>query len=214
MPFKKLTTAPTTEPLTNAEVKTHGRIDGTAEDAYIDTLIEAARQLFERESGVSLVTQNWTVWYDTPPVRCGIADEWWDGVRDGARVETVVNHLDLPVYPIQSVAAVNSYGTDNAATVFASTNYFLDSVTQPGRLVLNQGSNWPTGLRAANALSIELVAGYGDNASDVPAEIRHALKMAVLHWYKTRGDCASQKQVDAALKIIAPTLHKFRQVRL
>ena len=214
MSFKELTTAPATEPITLAEVKAHGRIDTSADDLYITELIIAVRQMFETETHRAFMNQSWTLWYDAPPIRCGITGQWWDGVREGARVETVINHLDLRPTQLSSITQVNSYGTDNVATVFASTNYFLDKVSNPARLVLNQGSTWPTSLRPANALSVEVVSGYGANPSDVPAEIRHILKAAVLNWYSSRGDCASQKQIDAANRFIKPMIQKYRDVRL
>ena len=48
-----------------------------------------------------------------------------------------------------------------------------------GGLVLHASGSWPTGLRPANAIEIEFVAGYGD-ASAVP----DALKQGMLLWIK------------------------------
>ena len=55
----------------------------------------------------------------------------------------------------------------------------MDTASEPGRLVLSASGSWPTGLRPANAIEIEFVAGYGD-ASAVP----DALKQGMLLWIK------------------------------
>lgn len=56
----------------------------------------------------------------------------------------------------------------------------------PGRVVLHDDAIWPPISRAANGLVIDYVAGYGANASDVPAPIKLAIKQLALHWYENR----------------------------
>lgn len=196
------------EPLTAETFKTHARIDGSGDDAYVADLIAAVRTLFERETGLALINQTWKVWFDHPAQidRLG----WWDGVRDGSVDFGNVDHLKLSPSPVSSITSVKSYSLDNTETVFDSANYFLDGASKPARIVLNSGKTWPTSIRAKNSLVVELVAGYGAAEDNVPADIRHALLMAGLHWYEHRGDCLDIKAESAALKIIRPLVDKYR----
>ena len=63
--------------------------------------------------------------------------------------------------------------------MFSSSNYLVDTASNPGRVALNQNSVWPTGLRSVNAVEIEFTAGYG-TATDVP----EAIKQGILLWIK------------------------------
>ena len=51
--------APSTEPLTLAEVKLFLRIDGDAEDALLNTLTTVAREMAEKYLAKMLITQSW-----------------------------------------------------------------------------------------------------------------------------------------------------------
>lgn len=205
---RELVTDSASEPLTAETFKTHARIDGSGDDAYINELIKATRQLFERETGRILINQTWRIWFDHPFLQENIG--WWDGVRDGALVTTPVDHLDLVFSPVSSITSMKTYGLDNLAAVFDAANYFLDGISHPSRLILNSGSQWPVNLRLRNSVEIEMVAGFGVASSNVPSDILHALLMATLHWYEHRGDCLDAKSEAAALKIIRPLINKYR----
>jgi uncharacterized phiE125 gp8 family phage protein len=45
---------------------------------------------------------------------------------------------------------------------------------------------WPDLPAATSAIEIDLEAGFGPAAADVPAPIRQALLMLVAHWYENR----------------------------
>ena len=50
------------------------------------------------------------------------------------------------------------------------------------------GQSWPTGLRAANGIEIQYVAGYGSNDTDVPEPLRLAIMQIITFNYENRGD--------------------------
>ena len=161
-----IVTEPASEPITTAEAKTHMRVDSSTEDAYIDTLIAAARTHVEKQTSRALITQTWDLWWDVLPVMSAVT---------------------LPKPPLQSVSYVKYYDEADAESVFGSINYFVDTTgNSSGRLGLNVGSTWPTAAtRLFNAYQIRFVAGYG-NASSVPAPLRHAIKLLVQHWFENR----------------------------
>ena len=53
----QIRTEPAAEPVTLAELKTFMRIDGSEDDALIESLIVAARELCESYTGRALITQ-------------------------------------------------------------------------------------------------------------------------------------------------------------
>jgi len=60
----KQTVAPALEPVSLTEAKLHLRIDTTAEDVLISSLIKAARQYCENYQRRAYITQTWELWLD------------------------------------------------------------------------------------------------------------------------------------------------------
>ena len=176
----KLLTPPATEPITLEETKSYLKVMGTTDDVLISQIISALRKTCEGWTGRALVTQTWTLWRDTFPHRGK------DRLPHDGYFELPVEFADeaqrvivIPRPPLQSVTFLKTYNTSNQATVFDSNQYFIDTASEPGRVVLNSAAAWPSGLRPANSVEIEFIAGYGD-ASAVPG----ALKQGILIWIK------------------------------
>ncbi len=153
-------TAPTAEPITLSEAKTHLRVDVTDDDTLITALITAARQYAETFQRRVYITQTWEL----------ILDAWPDGDK-----------IEVPLPPLQSVASIKYYGTDNAEYTMPATDYFVDTKNSPGRIALAYGKAWPTlTLRPANGIVVRFVAGYGtpftvDTATDTLTAVGHTL---------------------------------------
>jgi uncharacterized phiE125 gp8 family phage protein len=106
----------------------------------------------------------------------------------------------LPRAPVASVTSITSYDTANAATVYSSSKYVVDTVSEPGRIALNWGEIWPApanGLRNANALIVRYVCGY-TAPEFVPDDLTTAVIMLAGMIYE-RPQPASQKDIDAML---------------
>lgn len=160
----KQSSAPATEPLTTAEAKTHLVVDHSDDDTYIDTLVAAARAYVEQYTGRQLVTATWTMDLERFP-----GDDF----------------IQLPFPPLQSVTSVKYYDLSNSQQTLAASKYVVADST-PGRLRLVSGEAWPQVYPdRAQAVEVIFVAGYGA-ASAVPADIKHAIKMLVGHWYENR----------------------------
>ncbi len=87
-------------------------------------------------------------------------DQWWDGVREAPL--SILNpgesrRVPLLRTPVSTVSHITSYGVDDTATVFAAAGYILDDSGPVPEVVLRDGYLWPTDLRAAKAIKIELV---------------------------------------------------------
>lgn len=158
-----MTSGPAVEPVTAAEAKAHLRIDGTAEDVLIGSLILTSRLHIETALGLALITQSWRL----------LLDDWPE------------DSVEFPLRPVQTVTAVRVRAADGTAMTLDADDYLVDAVSAPPRLVRN-GAAWPAPGKAALGVEIEFAAGYGTVASAVPAPIRQALLMLVAHWYEHR----------------------------
>lgn len=181
-----LVTGPSTEPISVDEARLELRIDTNADNAAISRYISAARQEFEAITGVALITQAWKLSLDHWP--SAKADQWWDGVRDGAISMFAGPYVEVNKGPVQSITSITTYNQDGAGSIWSSSSYQLDSASRPARIAPVSGQAWPTATRALNAIEIQFVAGYGDLSTDVPFDIRQALLSLVGDLYEHRGD--------------------------
>lgn len=162
-----LLTPPAAEPVSLASAKVHLRIDHSADDALITDLITAARQMAEAFTGRAFITQTWKLVMDEAPSAGFIA---------------------LPRPPLASVTHVKTYDEADTATTMNASNYFVDTVSQPGRVILRSSGVWPTVSRSANGFEVQYVAGYGSQASDVPLALRQGILSHIAHLYENRGE--------------------------
>jgi uncharacterized phiE125 gp8 family phage protein len=177
--YRSLTrqTAPAVEPVTLAEAKAHCRIDSTADDAYVASLITAAREWCEQYLDRTLVHTQWVMRFDTFPP---------DGTHD----------IELPRPPMAlagtATAVALTFTFENGTTsTYSTASYRVDRHSTPGTVKTLYGQTWPPHLQDDNAISVTWWGGYGASGTDVPAAIRHAILMLVSHWYETRGATVS-----------------------
>mgnify|MGYP003649325872 CR=1 FL=1 len=177
------TAAPSLEPVTLAEVKTHLRVDHTDEDDYIAALISAAIEQLEGHVGIlggrALVNQSWRQDFG------GFAAD-----------------LRLSLSPLVSVTSVTYYDADNAQQTLAASVYqAFDDALGP-YLATAPGESWPSAYGRVDAVSVTFVAGYGATAASVPAPIRAAIMLAVGNWYDERGGALDMP--PAAIALVRP----------
>lgn len=158
---------PNVEPIPTSEAKDHLRVDSTAEDSLIDGLVSAARSLSEQKTRRAFVQQTLDYQVDDFPD--------FDG------------DIRLPRPPLQSVSQVTYTTTDGVVNTVSSSKYVVDSNSEPGRIVLKDGEDWPDDeLQVGGAVSVRYIAGYSSNATGVPVQIRQAMKLMIGHWYENR----------------------------
>lgn len=184
-----LVTPPAVEPVLLADAKQQARIDTTADDSLVTNLITGARQWAEKYTGRAFIAQTWQLAVDLSP---GVAEQWWDGMRQGPVTGLdEVNYISLPRAPLQSVTSVQYFDNTDTATLWPSSNYFVDTMREPGRIALRLGSVWPVPSRLTNGIVVTYVAGYGNSGANVPEPIKTAIRQLVAHWYEHRGDAAT-----------------------
>lgn len=149
-------------PVSISDLKAYLRIDGNEENNLLDSLIRSAVDWVENYTRRALITQAWQVELSRFPNR---------------------DHVKLPWPPLQSVAPIVYTDFDNVSEEFEDITADLNKNT----VVLNYGCTWPAvTLAPVDAVVIEFVCGYGDDAKDVPAAIRNAIKLLAAHLYENR----------------------------
>ena len=169
-----LLTGPALEPVSLLDVKGHLRVDEDDDDALLTAAIAAARIHVESATRRVLIEQAWRIHLDRWPRK---------------RV------VRLPVAPLVSVDAIRIRDGEGGPTEVAAEDYEVDAASVPGRLVLAATAPTPAG-RRANAIEIDVTAGYGPTTLDVPSPLRHAVMMLVAHWYEHRGAVGHDRAGD------------------
>jgi hypothetical protein len=200
------TVAPAVEPVTADELRAQLFETGdTLPDATANDLIAEAREMIEEFTGLALITQTWRLALDNWP---GGREMWWDGMRQMPISEIYakgsLRAVELPRYPLQSVSSVTVFDdADNGAVVNVAAAFVVDPYRKPGRMVLRDGATWPVALRAANAIEVVYVAGYGASATAVPAALKRAVKQVAAYLYTHNGDgCTVEDALAGARQML------------
>lgn len=156
-----LLAGPAEEPVSLGDAKAFLRVDDTAEDALIMTLIGAARLHVEGVTGRALLAQSWRV----------VLDGWPDD-----------RQARLPVTPFMALTAITAYDAAGAGHAVPLAQF----MREPDRLVLPADVAGMPLLRERQGIEIDYVAGFGTEPEDVPADIRQALLLLVGYWFEHR----------------------------
>lgn len=110
--------------------------------------------------------------------------------------------IALPVTPIQSVDQIEYTDTDGVDQVLASTEYKIQRSGVGELLVPEYEKSWPSVRSQGDAVRVDLVVGYGDDAADIPADILHAIRLDVAHKFTIResvvlGDSVAELPMGA-----------------
>ena len=181
-----LVAGPAVEPISLEDMHLYLRLDDTQENDLVASLIKAARLTIESATRLKLVSQLW---------RLSIAQ-----VSAGRAIR-------VPLAPVTSVTAVRAFDAAGVETLVDPARYRLRTGHEPALVTFEAG--FPD---ASGGIEIDLVAGFGSSAGDVPEPLRQAMRMLVACWFENRGDGAHQRALlpeDVAL-MIAP----YRSLRL
>jgi len=163
----RTTVEPAVEPIPLAEAKINLRVDHSDEDGEIGRMIRAARRHCENLAGRTFITQTKAINLDQfPTAAAGL--------------------ILLPRAPAISIVSIKYYDVDGIEQTLDPADYEFDPNTKPGRLRPTLGNSWPATEERFSAVEIEWIAGYGDDPTDVPEEIRSAMKLALGDQYEQR----------------------------
>ena len=157
----------------------------TSQDAHLSHLIRSARQRVEGDTGRALITQTWLERRDR-----------WDG--DG-RLCAFGTQFKLPKPPLISIEAITTYAADDTPTSHDPADFFIHTLSEPGRLALRPNGQFPQPGRSVGGIEIRFVCGYGESAADVPAPLIEAIGQLVEAMFEGGLDVGMPASVKALL---------------
>jgi len=183
------TAAPTVEPVSLVEAKDHLRVDVTDDDAVVQNKLMAARDYVERWTGLSLCQQTWKLYLDRFPP----ADRW-----ESWPWRAAPNTVLLPRWPIQSITSIQWTDLNGNVTTISSSDYLVDVVSRPARIVPATGKSWPStpALAAQNGVVVTFVAGAA-NPGTIPPSLVQATLLILGDYYENREATVVDVRVSA-----------------
>ncbi|MEA2905555.1 MAG: hypothetical protein QOI12_2942, partial [Alphaproteobacteria bacterium] len=139
----------------------------------------------------ALITQSWRL----------IRDAWPDHGRIAI----------LPV-PLRELTAARVYRLDGTTQALAPAAFVVETAAAPA--VLSFNSPPPAPGRVVAGIELDIEAGYGDAPSDVPADLRQAIRSLVAHWYENRGLIAAGQSVAVLPATVAAMIAPYRVLSL
>lgn len=180
----KVLTQPTVEPVSLAEAKAHCRVDTDADNAYLASLITAAREWCAAYCDETFVHTQYVMTLDSFPVE-----------------------IELPRPPMATAsgytAVAVTYKNENQTTATLATNqYRVDRDSIPGVLRTNYNGSWPSHLLDYNAVTVTWWGGISADGGSVPQRIKNAILWLVGYWYERRmaADGISMTEIPFGVK--------------
>ena len=148
-----------------------------------------------------------------------------------ARAETVLNRslinrtydltldrwqdaIEVPLPPLSSVTSIKYDDTDNVEQTVATTIYEVDTSGHPGIIKRISGQSWPdlvdTDTKSLSRIRVRFVSGYGENPTDIPDEIRHAVTLISCHFFWNRENVMVGRTVNEIPGTANDLLHSYR----
>ena len=127
-----LLAGPAEEPVSLADAKAFLRVDDTAEDGLITTLVSAARLHVESVTGRAMIFQSWRLVLDA-----------WPAERT----------ITLPVAPVHELTAITAFDEEDETQEVPLAQFSV----QAGRLMLPRHIEGEQGMRLRLGLEIEYV---------------------------------------------------------
>jgi uncharacterized phiE125 gp8 family phage protein len=157
----ELVAPPAVEPLTAAEAKARLNIGSEVSDEVINAYITASRQTIDGAGGWlnrALITQSWRGHLDAFP--CG-------------------NRVYIPLPPLQQLAISYIGDAGDSVTLTEGVDYKLTQNAQ--RPYITPIGSWPSIAINSDAITLDFIAGYGDDGASVPEPIRTAIALGAGH---------------------------------
>lgn len=164
----KITVPPGVEPVSVAELKSELIIDWSDDDSMIGDKISEARRWAESYLGMKLITQTAVQTFDA-----------------------FYRLFYLKFAPVLGVTTFEYYYSGSYVT-FDSSDYIVDTFGYPGRVQVHPDASTPDTDDVINKVKITYTVGFGAAASDVPEDIKTAIKLRAAALYENRLDMAKR----------------------
>ena len=156
-------TAPAAEPISEAELRQRSRIPDEETSAAVLQYIRAARRTAENYLRRRLITQT---------------------VR--LVMDRFASQIIIPTDPVQSVDEITYVDGAGETQTLDAADYHLVVSGVPCMIVPAFGTTWPVTRAFYDSVSVDLIVGYGDAATDVPDDIVQGIFLLAGHFYENR----------------------------
>lgn len=187
--FYSVTTEPAEEPITLAETKEWLRVRTSDDDTLITSLITAARKFGEKYCNRIFVDTEFDGYFSR---------------LDSSNCEPYY-FLQVRRAPLGTISSLEVY-SDGSYSAFS--DYEAKGVNGFSRLIFPNGIE-NADYTVAYPIKISFTAGYGA-ASDVPEDIKTALKAHIAFMYENRGDVVAEGKVHVPYETTAIYSGKYR----
>ncbi|MDA0780672.1 MAG: head-tail connector protein [Rickettsiales bacterium] len=183
-------TPPESEPISISKAKDHLRVDHSDEDDYILSLIGSAREFAERFTRRALMTKTVDFKIDEFPI----------------------DVIEVSMPPLQSVSSITYIDPNGELQTWGSSNYIVDTISQPARIAPAYGKVFPSTRCQMNAVTIRAIIGYG-GSSDIPKEIIQAMLQMIGHLYEHRESVDIGRPLNEVPMTTKYLLEPYRDLR-
>jgi uncharacterized phiE125 gp8 family phage protein len=164
------------------QVKTALRIDTSADDTYLESLIDGARAALDGADGLlgrALDVQTWRL-----------------------DMQDFADEVELPLPPLIDVLTIDYLDLTNTRQTLSTSVYRVieGGYTRRGSVILAENASWPTVYPGQpDGVRITFQCGYASEASPgdsvVPEPIRQAARLMIRRWY----DNPQNRDIDEAI---------------
>ncbi|WP_143159015.1 head-tail connector protein [Desulfosporosinus lacus] len=159
-------TPPAAEPVSLPVARAHLRLDTNDDDAYVNSLIIAAREYCETYQNRAYITQTWEMALPSFPLRT----------------------ITIPKGRLQTIEQIfykNAAGI--VTTLIPEIDYVVSHRGILGRVCPPFGKAFPyEHLYPLDPVVVRFMCGYGDTSETVPARVKQAMLLLIGHWYENR----------------------------
>ena len=163
-------TPASTYPVSLTEAKSHLKVDTTADDTYITSIIKAATQLSEEYTNRFFI--------DT------VIEQYASNFAD---LQTLFKSK------VSAVAYVKYYDSNNSLQTLSASVYDTQLNYEPSQIQLANNQNFPSITKRNDAVLTRYTVGYGSAASDVPEIIKQAILLTIGNFYQNRASVITGK---------------------
>ena len=189
-----ITSEPSEEPLTAAELKTHLRYPKSDEDDLITGLIAAARKRYEIETRRVLIDTGYTWTLDSFPgerhnTSWSQGPQSFRGSDNGDGFWGAQGMVRLPRGPLINLTRIIYTDTNGVDQTLSTSVYEVGADgDMPARLAVRHAETWPDTRDEIDSVQIKFTAGHGTAASEVPDIDKAAIRLIVGNWWSNREE--------------------------
>ena len=120
------------------------------------------------------------------------------------------DRLSLQTNPVQTIEWIKYIDPAGVEHTVSPDDYTVDNRGMFSCAMLKFGKRWPETAKVAEAVTAQFVAGYGEESSTIPDDIKMWALLQIALWYENRE--AAVKDLRNALPYTRDLIDKYRLV--